>query len=41
LKIKNGKLAMYDISEEYKKYLRQFDTRVSKKEDIRITLTKR
>lgn len=33
MKIKNGKLVMYDISEEYKKYLRQFDTRVSEKEE--------
>lgn len=31
--IKNGKLLMYDISEEYKKYLRKFDNRVSMKEN--------
>ena len=33
MKIKNGKLLMYDISENYKKYLRKFDNRVSMKEN--------
>ena len=33
MKIKNGKLLMYDISEDYKKYLRRFDNRVSMKEN--------
>lgn len=33
MKIKNGKLLMYDISEDYKKYLRKFDNRVSMKEN--------
>ena len=30
--IKDNRLKMYDISEEYKNYLRSFDNRVSKKE---------
>ena len=33
MEIKNGQLKMYDISENYKKYLRKFDNRVSKKEE--------
>jgi protein AbiQ len=33
VKIKNGKLKMYDISTEYKKYLLQFDKRVSLKDN--------
>lgn len=33
VKIKNRKLKMYDISEKYKKYLSQFDNRVSLKEN--------
>lgn len=33
IKIKNEKLKMYDISNEYKKYLSQFDNRVSLKEN--------
>lgn len=32
IKIKNGKLKMYDISDEYKKYLSKFDSKVSLKE---------
>lgn len=31
--IKNGQLIMYDVSEEYRNYLRKFDNRVSKKEN--------
>lgn len=30
--IKNGQLKMYDITEEYKNYLRKYDCRVSQKE---------
>ena len=33
MRIKNGKLLMYDISEDYKNYLRNFDNRVSMKEN--------
>lgn len=33
MRIKNGKLLMYDISEDYKNYLRKFDNRVSMKEN--------
>ena len=33
IKIKNGKLKMYDISKEYKKYLSKFDSKVSLKEN--------
>lgn len=33
IRIKNGKLKMYDISNEYKKYLSQFDRKVSLKEN--------
>lgn len=33
IKIKDGKLKMYDISNEYKKYLIQFDGKVSLKEN--------
>ena len=32
MQIKNGKLIMYDISEDYKQYLRQYDNKVSEKE---------
>ena len=30
--IKDGQLKMYDITEEYKNYLRKYDCRVSQKE---------
>lgn len=33
IKIKNNRLKMYDISNEYKKYLSKFDTRVSLKDN--------
>ena len=33
MKIKNNQLIMYDISEEYKDYLRKFDEKVSKKDN--------
>lgn len=33
MEIKNGQLIMYDISEEYKDYLRTFDSKVSEKEN--------
>lgn len=29
MKIKNGQLIMYDISNDYKDYLRKFDNKVS------------
>lgn len=32
-KIKNEKLMMYDISDEYRKYLSKYDSKVSKKEN--------
>jgi hypothetical protein len=32
-KIKNENLKMYDVTEEYKDYLRKYDNRVSKKEN--------
>lgn len=33
MEIKNGQLIMYDISEEYKKYLQNYDNKVSEKEN--------
>ena len=33
IKIKDNKLKMYDISNEYKKYLSKFDSKVSLKEN--------
>lgn len=32
MEIKNGKLVMYDISENYKQYLKEYDNKVSEKE---------
>lgn len=32
-KIENEKLMMYDISDEYRKYLSKYDSKVSKKEN--------
>lgn len=36
LKIKNGHLMVYEVNSEYRKYLEQYETRVSQKEGIKF-----
>lgn len=36
MEIKNGQLIMYDISNDYKDYLRKFDNKVSEKDSIKF-----